>query len=50
MNNPILDARGLMKSFPSGERRIEVLRGLDLAVAPGESISIRTIAVLLVLA
>lgn len=41
MNNPILDARGLTKSFPSGERRIDVLRGVDLAVAPGESISIR---------
>ena len=41
MSNPILDARGLTKSFPSGERRIDVLRGVDLAVAPGESISIR---------
>src|SRR6185369_7618898 len=37
----ILTARGLTKSFPSGDRRIEVLRGVDLDVAAGESVSIR---------
>jgi lipoprotein-releasing system ATP-binding protein len=37
----ILTARGLTKSFPSGEARIQVLRGVDLEVAAGESVSIR---------
>lgn len=38
---PILQATGLHKSYLSGERRLEVLRGVDLAVAAGESVSIR---------
>ncbi|MBC8008601.1 MAG: ABC transporter ATP-binding protein [Burkholderiales bacterium] len=38
---PLLLATGLHKSFLSGERRLEVLRGVDLAVAAGESVSIR---------
>lgn len=37
----ILTARGLTKSFPSGDARIEVLRGVDLDVRAGESVSIR---------
>lgn len=37
----LLVATGLHKSFVSGERRLEVLRGVDLAVAEGESVSIR---------
>jgi lipoprotein-releasing system ATP-binding protein len=37
----VLTALGLTKSFVSGDRRIEVLRGVDLAVAAGESVSIR---------
>jgi predicted ABC-type transport system involved in lysophospholipase L1 biosynthesis ATPase subunit len=37
----LLEARGLHKSYLSGERRIEVLRGVDLAIAAGESVSIR---------
>jgi ABC-type lipoprotein export system ATPase subunit len=37
----VLSARGLAKSYLSGDRRIEVLRGVDLAVAAGESVSIR---------
>jgi putative ABC transport system ATP-binding protein/lipoprotein-releasing system ATP-binding protein len=37
----VLVARGLRKSFLSGERQIEVLRGVDLTVAAGESVSIR---------
>jgi predicted ABC-type transport system involved in lysophospholipase L1 biosynthesis ATPase subunit len=41
MSDPILTARGLAKSFLSGDRRIEVLRGIDLDVAAGESVSIR---------
>ncbi len=38
---PILLATHLHKSFVSGERRIEVLRGVDFAIAAGESVSIR---------
>jgi predicted ABC-type transport system involved in lysophospholipase L1 biosynthesis ATPase subunit len=41
MNEPALSARGLRKSYQSGDRRIEVLRGADLTVAAGESVSIR---------
>ena len=41
MNDPILSARGLRKSFQSGEAVLEVLRGVDLDVAAGESVSIR---------
>jgi len=41
VSNPILSASGLVKTFRSGDRRIEVLRGVDLEIAPGESISIR---------
>lgn len=37
----LLRATGLHKSYVSGERRIEVLRGVELAVAAGESVSIR---------
>ncbi len=41
MSNVILSARGLAKSYLSGDRRIEVLRGVDLEIAAGESASIR---------
>ena len=41
MSEPVLSARALRKSFPSGDSRLEVLRGVDLDVAPGESVSIR---------
>lgn len=41
MSEPILEARALMKTYPSGDRRIEVLRGVDLAIRAGESVSIR---------
>ncbi len=37
---PILEASGLTKSFISGERTLEVLRGVDLTVEAGESVSI----------
>jgi len=36
----ILSAHGVRKSFLSGDRQIEVLRGVDLAVSAGESVSI----------
>jgi predicted ABC-type transport system involved in lysophospholipase L1 biosynthesis ATPase subunit len=38
---PILEASALHKSYLSGDRRLEVLRGVDLAVSAGESVSIR---------
>jgi putative ABC transport system ATP-binding protein/lipoprotein-releasing system ATP-binding protein len=37
----VLSARGLSKSYLSGDRRIEVLAGVDLDIAPGESVSVR---------
>jgi predicted ABC-type transport system involved in lysophospholipase L1 biosynthesis ATPase subunit len=37
----VLQAAGLAKSYLSGDRRIEVLRGVDLTIAAGESVSIR---------
>ncbi|NBQ57133.1 MAG: ABC transporter ATP-binding protein [Opitutaceae bacterium] len=41
MSDPILTARGLRKTFLSGDRRLEVLTGVDLDVSSGESVSIR---------
>lgn len=38
---PVLAASGLQKFYQSGDRRIEVLRSVDLSVAAGESVSIR---------
>ncbi|HVT72125.1 MAG TPA: ABC transporter ATP-binding protein [Lacunisphaera sp.] len=32
---------GLRKNYPSGDRVLEVLRGVDLAVAAGETVSVR---------
>ena len=41
MSDVVLAANGLVKSYLSGDRRIEVLRRVDLAVAAGESVAIR---------
>lgn len=41
MNLPVLAAAGVRKNYQSGDRRIEVLCGVDLVVAAGESVSIR---------
>ena len=41
MSETVLSALGVRKSYPSGDRRIEVLCGADLRVAAGESVSIR---------
>ena len=41
MSNVVLAGRALAKSYLSGDRRIDVLRGVSLEVAAGESISIR---------
>jgi lipoprotein-releasing system ATP-binding protein len=41
MSDLVLEASGIRKSFRSGEKRIEVLRGVDLRLKRGESLSIR---------
>ena len=41
MNEPILAARGVSKSYLSGDRRLQILRGVDLTLGAGESLSIR---------
>jgi predicted ABC-type transport system involved in lysophospholipase L1 biosynthesis ATPase subunit len=41
VSNAVLTASGLAKSYLSGDRRIEVLRSVDLRVTAGESVSIR---------
>lgn len=38
---PVLRAAGLRKTYPSGDATLEVLRGVDVAVVRGESVSIR---------
>lgn len=41
MSQPLLNTRALCKGFLSGDRRIEVLRGIDFDVHAGESVSVR---------
>jgi putative ABC transport system ATP-binding protein/lipoprotein-releasing system ATP-binding protein len=41
VSEPVLRARGLRKSFRSGDAVLEVLRGVDIDIAAGESVSIR---------
>jgi lipoprotein-releasing system ATP-binding protein len=40
MSDPLLVAGSIVKSYGSGERRIEVLKGLDLEVAQGEAVAV----------
>ena len=40
MNEPVLRTRGLKRSFTQGDVTIEVLRGVDLDVAPGEIVAL----------
>jgi len=40
MSEPLLIAAGVSRTFQSGPRRIEVLSGLDLEIASGESVAI----------
>src|SRR5258705_6645329 len=40
MNEPVLEARGIVKRYRSGERILEVLCGLEIDVAAGESVAI----------
>jgi len=41
VSDALLTARALRKTYLSGDRRIEVLREVELVLAPGESVSIR---------
>jgi predicted ABC-type transport system involved in lysophospholipase L1 biosynthesis ATPase subunit len=41
VSDSVLSARGLRKSYPSGSLRLEVLRGVDLDIRAGESVSVR---------
>jgi lipoprotein-releasing system ATP-binding protein len=40
MSDPVLATRGLKRSFTQGDVTIEVLRGVDLTVAPGEIVAL----------
>jgi len=40
MSNPVLDIRGLKRSFTQGHVTIHVLRGIDLAIQPGEIVAL----------
>jgi lipoprotein-releasing system ATP-binding protein len=40
MSNPVLDIRDLKRSFTQGEVTIHVLRGIDLAIQPGEIVAL----------
>lgn len=41
MSEPVLAARDLCKSYRSGDRRLEVLRGINFSLGAGETVSIR---------
>jgi lipoprotein-releasing system ATP-binding protein len=40
MSPPLIEARGLVKSYRSGEKLLTVIDGLDLAVAAGETVAV----------
>lgn len=40
MNDPVLDIRNLKRSFRQGDVTIHVLRGIDLAIQPGEIVAL----------
>ena len=37
---PLIEVKGLVKSFRQGEAKLDVLKGIDLAVARGECVSL----------
>jgi ABC-type lipoprotein export system ATPase subunit len=41
MSEPLLSARGLRKTYVMGKRTLEVLRGVDVAVARGDFLALR---------
>jgi lipoprotein-releasing system ATP-binding protein len=40
MSEPVLETRGLQRSFTQADVTIEVLRGVDLAIEPGEIVAL----------
>ncbi len=40
MNQPILELRSVTKSIDTGTHRVDILRGIDLAILPGEFVAI----------
>ena len=40
MNSPVVELRGLTRSFEQGGVRIDVLRGVDLVIQPGEIVAL----------
>jgi len=40
MNNPVLDAQSVWRVFETSTERLEVLKGVDLSVQPGEFVAI----------
>lgn len=40
MNRPVVELRGVTRSFEQGGVRIDVLRGIDLTVQPGEIVAL----------
>ena len=40
MNSPVVELRGLTRSFEQGGERIDVLRGVNLRVMPGEIVAL----------
>jgi lipoprotein-releasing system ATP-binding protein len=40
MSNPVLQTQGLKRSFTQGDVTIHVLRGVDLAIQPGEIVAL----------
>ena len=40
MTSPIVQLSGLKRSFQQGDQRIEVLRGIDLSIMPGEIVAL----------
>ena len=41
MNEPLLSARGLTKTYVMGKRSLEVLRGVDVEIARGDFLALR---------
>ena len=39
--SPVLQASGLRKTYPSGDRTLEVLQGVDFSLCAGETVSVR---------